>query len=168
MKHLSTYIFESKKLSSINDHIFEELDDNIWWLLDKWFERNEQQYQEFVEIVIKCKQEGDKVNIDNLKNIIKGTQLEKHLKQFINFIDNEVNPISNKDYFYILKQIIETIMPNWCDFLEIDLYTDVITYYKLADIKDNKVKKLKFGESLKIDNEFIWVCVTDLEALNEK
>lgn len=110
MKHLSTYIFESKKLSSINDHIFEELDDNIWWLLDKWFERNEQQYQEFVEIVIKCKQEGDKVNIDNLKNIIKGTQLEKHLKQFINFIDNEVNPISNKDYFYILKQIIETII----------------------------------------------------------
>ena len=59
MKNLSTYILE-------------ELDENIWWLLDKWFERNENQYQEFVEIVIKCKQEGEKVNIDNLKNIIKG------------------------------------------------------------------------------------------------
>ena len=72
-----------------------------------------------------------------------------------------------------LKEILEsqydgeTNMPQWCDFLEIDLYTNVITYYKLADIKDSKVKKLKFGESLKIDNEFIWVCVTDLEALKE-
>ena len=90
MKNLSTYILE-------------ELDDNIWWLLDKWFERNEQQYQEFIEIIIKCKQEGEKVNIENLKNIIKGTQIEKHLKQFINFIDNEVNPIS-------FKQIIETVL----------------------------------------------------------
>lgn len=97
MKHLSNYILE-------------ELDDNIWWLLDKWFDRNEQQYQEFIEIVVKCKQEGEKVNIDNLKNIIKGTQIEKHLKQFINFIDNEVNPVNNKDYLYSLKQIIETVI----------------------------------------------------------
>lgn len=97
MKNLSTYILE-------------ELDENIWWLLDKWFERNEQQYQEFIEIIIKCKQEGEKVNIENLKNIIKGTQIEKHLKQFINFIDNEVNPINNKDYYYSLKQIIETVL----------------------------------------------------------
>ena len=97
MKHLSNYILE-------------ELDDNIWWLLDKWFDRNEQQYQEFIEIVIKCKQEGEKVNIENLKNIIKGTQIEKHLKQFINFIDNEVNPVNNKDYLYSLKQIIETVI----------------------------------------------------------
>ena len=44
----------------------EELDENIWWLLDKWFERNEQQYQEFIEIIIKCKQEGEKVNIENV------------------------------------------------------------------------------------------------------
>jgi hypothetical protein len=97
MKNLSTYILE-------------ELDENIWWLLDKWFERNEQQYQEFIEIIIKCKQEGEKVNIENLKNIIKGTQIEKHLKQFINFIDNEVNPINNKDYYYSFKQIIETVL----------------------------------------------------------
>ena len=97
MKHLSNYILE-------------ELDDNIWWLLDKWFDRNEQQYQEFIEIVIKCKQEGEKVNIENLKNIIKGTQIERNLKSFVNFIDNEVNPINTKDYLYSLKQIIEMVL----------------------------------------------------------
>ena len=95
----------------ILDHIIkEELDSNIWWLLDKWFERNEQQYQEFIEIIVKCKKTGEKVNIDELKKHIKGTQLEQHLQQFINFIDNEVNPINNKDYLYSLKQIIETVI----------------------------------------------------------
>ena len=97
-------------MKTLSTYILEELDDNIWWLLDKWFDRNEQQYQEFIEIVIKCKQEGEKVNIETLKNIIKGTQIEKHLKQFINFIDNEVNPVNNKDYLYSLKQIIETVI----------------------------------------------------------
>lgn len=97
-------------MKSLKNYIWEELDENMWWLLDKWFDRNENQYQEFIEIVVKCKEEGEKVNIDNLKTYIKGTQLEKHLKQFINFIDNEVNPVNNKDYLYSLKQIIETII----------------------------------------------------------
>lgn len=97
-------------MKSLNQYILEELDENMWWLLDKWFERNEQQYQEFITIIVQCKQEGEKVNIDNLKKYIKGTQLEYNLKTFINFIDNEVHPESNKDYLYSLKLIIETII----------------------------------------------------------
>ena len=49
-------------------------------------------------------------NIDDLKRNIKGTSLEKNLKQFVNFIDNEVNPETNKDYLYSLKQIIEIVI----------------------------------------------------------
>ena len=97
-------------MKSLNQYIIEELDNNMWWLLDKWFERNEQQYQEFIIIIVQCKQSGEKVNIENLKEYIKGTQLEKNIKQFINFIDNEVNPETNKDYLYSLKQIIEMII----------------------------------------------------------
>lgn len=97
-------------MKSLNQYIIEELDNNMWWLLDKWFERNEQQYQEFITIIVQCKQNGEKVNIENLKEYIKGTQLEKNIKQFINFIDNEVNPVTNKDYLYSLKQIIEIVI----------------------------------------------------------
>ena len=97
-------------MKSLNQYIIEELDNNMWWLLDKWFERNEQQYQEFITIIVQCKQNGEKVNIENLKEYIKGTQLEKNIKQFINFIDNEVNPETNKNYLYSLKQIIEMII----------------------------------------------------------
>lgn len=99
-------------MRSLKDYIFEELDDNLFWMLDKWFERNEKQAQEFIEIIVKCKQEGAKVNIDNLKKYIKGTQIEANLESFINFVDNDLEPQQNKDYIYVLKLIIEMIIGN--------------------------------------------------------
>ena len=53
------------------------------------------------------------------------------------------------------------------DFLKIDLGEDSIEYLAVKEVKDEKIKKLKVGESIMIDN-FIYVCLTDLEALNEK
>ena len=98
-------------MKSLVEYIFEELDtDNLFWLLDKWFERNEKQLSEFIEIVVQCRQNGDKVSIDKLKELIKGTKFETNLKEFINFVDNDLEPIENKDYIYILKQIIEVII----------------------------------------------------------
>jgi len=97
-------------MRTLRNYILEELDDNIFWLIDKWFERNEQQYKEFIELLVKSRENGDKVNVDDLKKNIKGTSLEKNLKEFVNFIDNEVHPTTNKDYLYSLKQIIEIVM----------------------------------------------------------
>ncbi len=102
MKSIKEYIYES--------NIFEDLDNNIFWLLDKWFERNENQKSEFINIVVKCRQEGDKVNIDNLDKLLNNTELKRNLKEFINFIDNDIEPQSNKDYLYSLKQIIEVVI----------------------------------------------------------
>ena len=99
-------------MKSLTQFINEELDDNLFWLLDKWFERNEHQAQEFIELTVKCKQDGAKVNIDNLKTYIKGTQLESNLSEFINFVDNDLEQIKDKDYVYILKQIIEMVIGN--------------------------------------------------------
>ena len=59
-----------------------------------------------------------------------------------------------------------TIEP-WADFLKIDLGADSIEYLAVKEVKDEKIKKLKVGESIMID-DFIYVCLTDLEALNEK
>jgi len=99
-------------MKSLTQFITEELDDNLFWLLDKWFERNERQAQEFIELIVKCKQEGDKVNIDNLQKFIKGTQLESNLMEFCNFIDNDIEPQQTKNYLYSLKQIIEMVIGN--------------------------------------------------------
>ncbi len=99
-------------MKSLSQFIVEELDDNLFWLLDKWFERNERQAKEFIELIVKCKQEGDKVNIDNLQKFIKGTQIEANLMKFCNFIDNDIEPQQTKNYLYSLKQIIEMVIGN--------------------------------------------------------
>ena len=59
-----------------------------------------------------------------------------------------------------------TIEP-WADFLKVDIGADSIEYLAVKEVKDEKIKKLKVGESIMID-DFIYVCITDLEALNEK
>lgn len=102
MKTIKEYIYESQ--------VLEELDNNIFWLLDKWFERNQNQKSEFISIVVKCRQEGDKVNVDNLDKLLNNTELKRNLKEFINFIDNDIEPQTNKDYLYSLKQIIEVVI----------------------------------------------------------
>lgn len=67
------------------------------------------------------------------------------------------------------KYDTEATFPSWCDFIAIDIESETLEFYRLADIRDEKIKKLKLGESYKdVQNELIWVCVTDLEALNEK
>ena len=72
-----------------------------------------------------------------------------------------------------LKELLErkddtmvTIEP-WADFLKVDLTADKIEYVAVKEVNDVKVKKLKVGESLR-DEDIIWLCLTDLEALNEK
>ena len=72
-----------------------------------------------------------------------------------------------------LKELLErkddtmvTIEP-WADFLKVDISTEKIEYVAVQQDNDAKVKKLKVGESLK-DEDIIWLCLTDLEALNEK
>ena len=67
------------------------------------------------------------------------------------------------------KYDTEATFPSWCDFIAIDIESETLEFYRLADIRDEKIKKLKLGESYKdIHNELIWVCITDLEALKEK
>lgn len=72
-----------------------------------------------------------------------------------------------------LKELLErkddtmvTIEP-WADFLKVDLAADKIEYVAVKEVKDSKVKNLKVGESLK-EEDIVWLCLTDLEALNEK
>ena len=67
------------------------------------------------------------------------------------------------------KYDTEATFPSWCDFIAIDIASETLEFYRLADIRDEKLKKLKVGESYKdVQNELIWVCITDLEALKEK
>lgn len=78
-----------------------------------------------------------------------------------------------------LKDILERkddsicTLPKWADFIKIDLNMDEIEYFTVAELSDNdidsKLKKLKVGESYFDEkDQTIYVCLIDLEALNEK
>ena len=41
-------------MKTIVEYIKEELSDNLFWKLSKWFERNEKQENEFINIIMSC------------------------------------------------------------------------------------------------------------------
>lgn len=96
-------------MKTLSRYIKEELDENIYWLLNKWFERDHESENVFIELVAKC---GSKtISVDEIKKTIENTTFEQNLKQFINFIDGDVHD-SDKDYHHVLKKIIETVSAN--------------------------------------------------------
>lgn len=90
--------------------IKESLEDNLIWKLSKWFERNEQQEQEFINLMISCKKGN--FNIKDIEENLQGTSLYDNLKEFVNFILDDLELNKDKDYIYQLKKILESAKNN--------------------------------------------------------
>ena len=102
-------------MKSLQEYIIEELDENLFWLLDTWFDRNEEESNEFIELLTKYNVEKKKT-VKDVQELIKGTKLEKNLIQFINFVDNDIKQKEqNKDYIYNLKKILDIVSGNKSD-----------------------------------------------------
>lgn len=83
----------------------ESLDeDNIMWKIEKWFDGHDEQYQTFIELISKY---GRTVNVKELEKDIENSDFRKELKPFINFLWNDFDFDTDKDYLYRLKMIIE-------------------------------------------------------------
>ena len=112
-EHLcNVHNYTNEHLCDICDYIKEELDDNLLYLIDMWFERNDIERQEFVELIAKCKSDHV-ISINKLKEYIEQTEsLKKHLKEFVNFVDNDIEADTEKDYYNKLKSILEQTIAN--------------------------------------------------------
>ena len=98
-------------MKTLNQYILEELDNNLFWLLDKWFERNTNQLEDFKILVNKYHDEN--FTIDDLEDEMNKTKyLKSQLEKFINFIDNDIRPVKEKNYIQILKDIILQVLNN--------------------------------------------------------
>ena len=99
-------------MKTLKQIINEELDDNLLYMIDMWFEKNEDEMQEFIELIIKCKNDHV-ININKLKTYIDETNIFKiHLHEFINFVDNDIYANTEKDYYNKLKSILEQVIAN--------------------------------------------------------
>jgi len=94
---------------NIVKYINEELDENLYWLLDKWFEMNDLQLSEFIGICVQCKNDRAP-STDNIKKYLEGTHLGEQLHQFINFVSNDIIPDENRNDIDILKTIIKFVI----------------------------------------------------------
>lgn len=97
-------------MKTLNQYILEELTDNFLWKLSKWFENNDQQEQEFINILISFKQQGNSTK--QIEKYLEGTSLYNNLREFVNFMNDDINVVEIKDYIYKFKQIIETALNN--------------------------------------------------------
>jgi len=92
--------------------INEDLDENFLWLLDKWFETNEDDASTFIGLILNCKQ-NNSYTVDSISNFIKGTHFEETLKEFVSFINNDISKqTTDKDILYDLKKIVEATIAN--------------------------------------------------------
>ena len=84
--------------------------DNILWLLDQWFNRDEVAKEEFINIIFKCQKDH---TVNNAEKYLNQTQnLKLNLQSFINFVSDEVNIKSDKDYIYAFKELLKIIINN--------------------------------------------------------
>ena len=97
-------------MKTIVEYIKEELSDNLFWKLSKWFERNEKQENEFINIIMSCETNG--LNQKQIETELENTSLYKDLREFVNFIYDDLDINKVKDYLYNFKKIIESIINN--------------------------------------------------------
>jgi len=101
MKDISTYL------------INEGLLDNLLFLLDTWFKNNETEKEEFTNICMQSlKNKTNATSQKDIKDYLSGTELEKNLKAFVNFIQGDVKMAQNTDYYYLFGKIIDNVMAN--------------------------------------------------------
>ena len=99
-------------MKDIRTYIKENLDEeNLIWKIETYFKRKPEQYKAFTNIVKKCKQDVT-VTKEKVEEYFKDTNIK--IKPFVDFLDEEINVENdiNKDYYYCLKKVIETILNN--------------------------------------------------------
>lgn len=100
-------------MKSLNQFILEELDDNLLWMIDKWFELNNDHLQEFIELITKYNDyKFNKKELELELNGYENDPIRLQIKEFINFVDNDLYPEDNKDYIQKLLDIIRLVCDN--------------------------------------------------------
>lgn len=102
MKKFNTYIRESLE------------NDNMLWLLDKWFETHDTEREEFMNIVFQCQKENT-LNDNSIELLINGTNcLKNSLEEFISFVHEDPNykkiETPHEDLIYQFKEILKQLI----------------------------------------------------------
>lgn len=105
MRSLSTYIIQ------------EELDDNLFWKIDKYFQNKPDELRSFNGMIDVCRA-NKAFNTNTIDGYLRGnTCLLNNQKKFVDFVDDTVQQDTsiNKDYTAAMYNIVKTIIGNKTD-----------------------------------------------------
>ena len=98
-------------MKSLSTFVKESLDENLLWKISQWFINKPIEEQEFINIVTQCRIEKSTTNVETLLNST--TEFINTYMQFVNFIYNDLSNNPDKDYIYLLQEIIKALMSNY-------------------------------------------------------
>ena len=98
----------------MTDYINEELDDNIFWKIDTYFQNNPDELKSFNGMIDVCRS-NKSFNVSTIEAYLNSNELlSKNQKKFVDFLDNTIKQDTtiNKDYNSSIYNIVKTVIGN--------------------------------------------------------
>lgn len=98
-------------MKSLYLFLIESIEDNLFWKIDKYFEHQENEKNQFLSLVRYCR-ENPGFTSKTIEEWLKDNEF-KNIKKFIDFLDDVVKiETTDRDYNYILYKIVKLIIDN--------------------------------------------------------
>lgn len=101
-------------MKHLTDYINEELDDNIFWKIDTYFQNNPDELKSFNGMIDVCRS-NKSFNVSTIEAYVNSNELlSKNQKKFVDFLDNTIKQDTtiNKDYNSSIYNIVKTVIGN--------------------------------------------------------
>ena len=101
-------------MKHLTDYINEELDDNIFWKIDTYFQNNPDELKSFNGMIDVCRY-NKSFNVSTIEAYLNSNELlSKNQKKFVDFLDNTIKQDTtiNKDYNSSIYNIVKTVIGN--------------------------------------------------------
>ena len=101
-------------MKHLTDYINEELDDNIFWKIDTYFQNNPDELKSFNGMIDVCRS-NKSFNVSTIEAYLNSNELlSKNQKKFVDFLDNTIKQDTTikKDYNSSIYNIVKTVIGN--------------------------------------------------------
>lgn len=101
-------------MKHLTDYINEELDGNIFWKIDTYFQNNPDELKSFNGMIDVCRS-NKSFNVSTIEAYLNSNELlSKNQKKFVDFLDNTIKQDTtiNKDYNSSIYNIVKTVIGN--------------------------------------------------------
>lgn len=95
-------------MKTLKEYIKESIDvENLAWKINKYFDKKESQYKQFMNLVDKFKTNHG-ITDEDIQEFLDKSKID--LKKFIDFICEDIDIEEQRDYMYLFRKMIQNIL----------------------------------------------------------